>query len=522
MTDIASPGSPSTLGSALPTTGSADSIYGCSCSASPTGAAASQDLRIPRLRGIAWLTLALALWLSAGCARTRAERAFCEADPDGFAAFSTAAHALQERAPAEFEAYWRNLVVVLAQGVDYYGLDDFEAELEAAAPEEYQALVEVVNSFANEYEFLNWIAAHQGLLNSLRPRGPTAGTIRDPGLVSYPRFAESRRGRALGDPGNSGRVSDAHSDEDVWADVEAVPDGSGGVTIRQRQIDRDTSRAAVSGSNRVEQADRSGPDPEAIREARTLRDAKVTAAEAAREVRIAEAEAARDARLAELDAAEQTERREMKRRRNEEVSAAETLWQTEKERKMLDARAAMDAAVAAAIEAFWEDPDLARLAKSGFELWYGEVVPFTSRENVAGPILHMFHAFAEKTVRGAMEWGIAGEDWRPGTVAWRPLREEQIPGFGTAWADEARAAVLAAHGDAWTEYFAAEARFESARQEANLRAAIALRAATANAAAARDEALATANRQVSAAWAEYEAAREAAEAELEAASQRAE
>ena len=327
------------------------------------------------------LALALSLALSAGCAKTRAERAFREADPNGFAAFNAAAHALQEKAPAEFEAYWRHSVVALAQGVDYYGLGAFEADLEAVAPEEYEAFLEVVNALPYEYEAANWIASHQGVLNFLRPTGAT-GTIRDPELVIYPRFAEPQRRRAFEGPGDS---------------------------------------SPVPGEHAAEQTYHSGPRTDAVVEARVLRDAKIAEAETARDTRIAEVEAARDARiaeaettrdarLAELDAAEQTQRREVTRKRGDEVLEAETSWKAEKEQEVLNARAAMDSALAAVIEAFWEDADLAKLAQEGL-LWIRETIPGATRprENIVGRTLYMFHAFAEETVGETMEWGTAGE-----------------------------------------------------------------------------------------------------------------
>ena len=460
------------------------------------------------------LALTLSLALSAGCAKTRAERAFREADPNGFAAFNAAAHALQEKAPAEFEAYWRHSVVALAQGVDYYGVGAFEADLEAAAPEEYEAFVEVVNALPYEYETVNWIASHQGVLNSLRPRGPTAGTTRDPELVSYPRFAEPRRRRAL-EPGDSSRVPDEHAAEQTYHS------GPRTEAVVEARVLRDAKIAEVEAARDAR-----------IAEVEAARDARIAEVEAARDARIAEVEAARDARLAELDAAEQTQRREVARKRGDEVLEAETSWKAEKEREVLNARAAMDAALAAVIEAFWEDADLAKLAQEGL-LWIRETIPGTTRhrENIVGRTLYMFHAFAEETVGETMEWGTAGEDWRPGMVSWPPLTEEQTPYTGRGpWSVGAQG-VLGAHREAWAEYFAAEARWELAREAANARAANALRAATENATAARDaatenataardEAHATANRQVSAACAEYEVAREAADAELKAAIQR--
>ncbi|MDE0004266.1 MAG: hypothetical protein OXQ29_16375 [Rhodospirillaceae bacterium] len=454
---------------------------------------------VSRHRGIAWLALALSL--SAGCSRTRAERAFREADPDGFAAISAVAHALQERAPAEFEAYWRNLVVVLAQGVDYYGLNAFEAELEAVAPDEYLAFVEVVNALPNEYEFANWIASHQGFLNSLRPRGPTSGTIRDPGLVNYPRFAEPRGRRALEHPVDASRVSDENvawrADRagplpEAMAEARAVRDAE---TVRDARI------------------------IEAISEARALRDAKIARAETLRDARITEVEAARDLRLAEVDDAEQARLREVARTRDKETENAGALWRMEREQEVSKARATMDEALAAVIEAFWEDSDLAELARARRINIRSSYFP---DEQIVARTLQMFRRFADLTVGEHVgtrieEWGAAGEDWRSGMVRWRPVTEERLSSeFRAPWPQVGTRTVAMAHRRAWAEYFAAEARWKLAREAAHTRASTALQATTENAVAARDEALATAERQVSAARTEYEAAREAAEAELEA------
>lgn len=210
-----------------------------------------------------------------------------------------------------------------------------------------------------------------------------------------------------------------------------------------------------------------------IVEAKAARTARMTGADAALAVEVERVKAEEAAEVERANAREAAEVESVKTEGTAAIGEVNARERMEKDRQIPTARAAMDAAMASAVEVLRHDPEAGRSHE-----WH---------RHEAGKAAFAFKRLAEEQhdiqMRRRPEFGPRLDLWKPGMVSWHPSGS-RVPAHWEGWA----APALEAHRKAWAGYYAAEAQAETARREARSRAEAARRAARTTAATARREA----------------------------------
>ncbi len=189
-------------------------------------------------------------------------------------------------------------------------------------------------------------------------------------------------------------------------------------------------------------------------EVRRTNAQETTQAERIEEAAAAQIQRANAQETTELERAHRQEAEEVRRLNSLEAAEIETVDEEEmaaimeanrRERAAKPghipmARAAVDEAVASAIEAYWNNPQAMTHDIFVFGYWLRDVA--------------------------SHDFGSRFEKWKPGMVSWQPNWGEWAARPGMAWA----APVLEAHRKAWAGYHAVEEQADASRLEARSRA----------------------------------------------------